>query len=76
MSKIIASSADKRVHITDEEWLSLGLGLEDHHAVFYKIMEMGKPVFDETIETACVQFDANGNYVWFRLTRAKPWKSR
>lgn len=67
MSKIIASSADKRVHITDEEWLSLGLGLEDHHAVFYKIMEMGKPVFDETIDTACIQFDANGDYVWFRF---------
>ncbi len=51
--------------ISRQEWMSIGNKLEKHHAIFYKIWEMGKPVFTHTIPTACVCFDKAGTYVRF-----------
>lgn len=53
------------IKITHEEWRDLSLGLETHHALFYKMWEMGKPVFDETTPTAHVSFDSTGDFVTF-----------
>jgi len=39
--------------------------LEGHHALFYKLWQIGKPVFTQDVETAAVQFDKAGNFVLF-----------
>jgi hypothetical protein len=60
--------------LNNDEWLDLLFSLEKHHAVFYKIWQVGKPVFTEDIETAAVQFDKVGNFVTF-LFNPKFWDS-
>lgn len=39
--------------------------LEKHHSIFYAICDLGYPVFDDTIPTACVKFDDVGKCVQF-----------
>ena len=63
----VASAPAHNVKISSEEWLEISLALEPHHAVFYKVWQMGKPVFNEKIETAAVQFDENGDFIWFHF---------
>lgn len=53
--------------ISNEEWLEISMALEEHHAVFYKLWQMGKPVFNEDIPTAAVQFDEVGEFVYFHF---------
>jgi len=48
-----------------KEWESICFLLEDHHSLFYKIWQLGKPFFTNSIETACVIFNKTGNYVGF-----------
>lgn len=60
--------------IGNEEWLEISNSLEPHHAVFYKVWQMGRPVFDESIDTACVQFDQEGKFILFRFN-PKFWSS-
>ena len=67
MEANVAVCPKNRVKITNDEWFEISRGLEPHHAVFYQVWQMGKPVFDETIPTACVQFDQNGNFILFRF---------
>ena len=62
------------MQITNDEWMEISYELEQHHAVFYKVWQMGKPLFDESIPTACVQFDKQGNFVVFRFN-PEFWKS-
>lgn len=54
-------------NLTKEEWLEVCSKLEGHHAVFYKIWEMGKPIFSDTVPTAAVQFDQGGDFVLFHF---------
>lgn len=63
----VASFPKYNLRISNEEWFEISLALEPHHAVFYKIWQMGKPVFNEEIETAAVQFDDQGKFVWFHF---------
>ncbi len=51
--------------MTSDEWKKICHLLEDHHCLFYKIWEMGKPMFTNSIPTACVTFDKNGTYLYF-----------
>lgn len=51
--------------ISTEEYLSISRTLEDHHALFYMAWKMGRPWFDESIETACVRFDKEGDFIQF-----------
>lgn len=53
--------------ISNEEWQEISLQLENHHAVFYKLWQMGRPNFTEDIDTAAVQFDETGEFVWFHF---------
>lgn len=69
-----AYDRSKRMRISRDEWFEISLGLEDHHAVFYKVWQMGKPHFTEDIETAAVQFDETGDFVWFHFN-PKFWSS-
>ncbi len=50
-----------------QEWRELCLQLEEYHAVFYKLWEMGKPVFSDAVETAGIQFDKGGDFVYFHF---------
>jgi len=63
----IAESAKHDVRISNEEWMDISRGLEPYHGVFYQVWQMGRPIFDESIDTACVQFDQQGNFIWFRF---------
>jgi predicted metal-dependent peptidase len=67
MSEDVAYCSKTNARITNEEWFEISRALEPHHAVFYKVWEMGKPVFDDSIPTACVQFDNEGKFIWFRF---------
>lgn len=69
----VAISPRHRVRISNEEWFDISLALECHHAVFYKLWAMGRPIFNEDIETACVQFDENGDFIWFHFN-PKFWR--
>lgn len=53
------------VTISKEEWAELCSALLDHHSLFYKIGEMGRPCLTDSIPTACVTFDKNGNFINF-----------
>ena len=58
----VAISKKHEVRISNQEWFEISLALEPFHAVFYKLWQMGKPIFNEEIETAAVQFDEVGNF--------------
>lgn len=56
------------------EWLELSRGLEKHHSIFYKLWEIGRPVFRDDIPTAQVAFDPDGEYIAFEFN-PKFWSS-
>jgi len=55
----------KDVSISVEEWNEISSQLEIHHALFYQLWQMGRPVFDTNIKTAAVRFNEQGQYVEF-----------
>lgn len=40
-----------------QEYLDVTRELEKHHAIFYQVWAMGKPIFSDSIPTACVSMD-------------------
>lgn len=56
--------------ITGDEWLEILRQLERHHALFYRLWEIGMPVFTHRVETAAVHFDRGGDFVQFRFNPA------
>jgi hypothetical protein len=60
--------------LTTDEWIEISHQLEQHHAIFYKLWQMGKPVFTDSIETAAVQFDQDGSWIDF-LFNPEFWNS-
>lgn len=78
MTYNVAENHEHSVSITNEEWREISLLLEPHHAVFYKIWQMGRPNFTEKIngmplDTAAVQFDKQGDFIWFHFN-PRYWK--
>jgi len=51
--------------ISPEEWTEISSQLEIHHALFYQLWQMGKPLFDKSIPTAAVRFNPEGQLVEF-----------
>lgn len=51
--------------MTSVEWKEICMMLQDHHILFYKIWEMGKPCFSKEIPTAAIKFDKTGNFIYF-----------
>lgn len=51
--------------IKDKEWLEISYALEGHHAIFYKLWQIGRPDFSKEIDTAAIKFDKEGNYFLF-----------
>jgi predicted metal-dependent peptidase len=41
--------------------------MQTHHSLFYEMWNIGKPVFDESIPTACIQFNKEGEQIQFRI---------
>lgn len=60
--------------ISSEEWMQITSQLENHHALFYQMWVMGRPIFDDTVPTAAVSFDKNGEYVGF-IFNTNFWKN-
>lgn len=51
--------------LNEEEWMEISFALEQHHAIFYKVWHMGKPIFTKSIDTAAIQFDKTGGFIVF-----------
>lgn len=67
-------SNEKKFDISKKEFYDISRNLEVHHAIFYKVWEMGKPVFTKSIETAAVQFNKEGDLLLF-LFNPDFWQS-
>lgn len=50
-----------------DEWDSIAQEMEEHHALFYTLHRMGRPVFNDQIDTACVRWDKEGNLLSFEF---------
>jgi len=48
-----------------EEYFAISRDLEKHHALFYAVWELGKPVFTTEIPTAAVRFNPEGECIEF-----------
>ena len=62
------------MNISNDEWSSLADKLETHHAIFYKLWSVGKPILVDHIPTAAVSFDKIGKCVNFYFN-TKFWSS-
>src|SRR5581483_1638725 len=51
--------------VNQKQWLEISRSLQDHHAIFSEIWQIGRPVFTEDIATAAIQFDESGEFVNF-----------
>ena len=63
----IANSKKHNVRISNEEWFKISSSLSSFHGIFYKIWQMGKPIFNDEIATAAVSFDKLGNFIYFHF---------
>lgn len=61
------------MNITNEEYFAISRSLEEHHALFYMAWKMGVPWFDESIPTAAVRFDPEGELIQF-VFNPKYWE--
>ena len=48
-----------------DDFYKISRSLERYHGVFYKLWEMGKPFFNDSIKTAAVSFDREGEFIRF-----------
>jgi hypothetical protein len=48
-----------------DDFMKMSRDLERFHGIFYKLWEMGKPIFTDTIPTAAVEFDEKGEQINF-----------
>lgn len=55
--------------LNKEDLRKLTSSLEKHHAIFYKLWEVGTPRLTDEIETACVKFDEEGYCIEFLFNR-------
>lgn len=51
--------------ITHNQWLEISRELEDHHALFDEMWQMGRPTFTDEVATAAVNFDRSGELLDF-----------
>lgn len=60
------------INLTNDDYFAISRELEHHHAIFYKMWELGRPVFTEEIKTAAIRFDREGHQIAF-LFNPKFW---
>lgn len=51
--------------IDHKDWMEISCELENHHAIFYELWQIGRPLFTDEIATAAVRFAENGEFVEF-----------
>lgn len=51
----------------NNDYFALSRELEMFHTIFYKMWEIGEPVFDELVPTACVTFDKKGKHLSYHF---------
>lgn len=56
------------------EFFRISRKLENHHSLFYKFWELGKPVFTRTLPTAAIMFNKDGRHINF-LFNPEFWMS-
>lgn len=69
----IVTTPSKPFRLSGDEWIDIMLTLEQYHGVFYKLWEIGMPIFTDRVETAAIQFDKGGDFVQF-LFNPEYWK--
>lgn len=52
---------------SSDEFMELSRELEKHHAVFYKLWNMGRPQFTDKVKTGAVLFDKSGDCIDFMI---------
>jgi Putative metallopeptidase domain len=55
----------QELYIPEEEFHEYAFALEKHHAIFYRFWSIGRPNFIDTIPTAQVTFDKEGDFISF-----------
>lgn len=68
------SDADIDLDISPSDFFGISRELEQHHAIFYQLWELGRPVFTNRLPTAAVAFNKEGECVNF-LFNPKFYKS-
>ena len=53
--------------ISNEEYFQISDYLQDMHEIFYKFWNLSKPVFDDSLPTAGVYFNQDGEYIQFKF---------
>lgn len=56
--------------ISPSEFFAISRELEQHHAIFYQLWELGRPVFTDSIPTAAVSFNKEGRCINFLFNPA------
>lgn len=59
------SDADIDLDLSPSDFFGISRELEQHHAIFYQLWELGKPVFTNRLPTAAVAFNKEGECVNF-----------
>ena len=58
------------INLQNEDYQNILLKPQDFHAIFYSSWKMSKPFFSDTISTACVTFDKEGNFLKFIFNKS------
>lgn len=53
------------MEISSQEWTDLSWRLEQHHALFYQLWQLGKPILCEDYPTTAVRFNEDGDLLEF-----------
>lgn len=53
--------------VDPREYYELAMEMEEHHAIFYMMHKMGRPVFTNKTPTASVTFDREGGFIGFQF---------
>jgi predicted metal-dependent peptidase len=53
------------ITLNQNDWIKISSDLEDHHALFYEMWQLGRPNFTDDIPTAAVGFSKDGEFLDF-----------
>jgi len=52
-----------------QQFVEIATSLEQHHAIFHTLWDLGRPVFSPDVKTAAVSFDAVGETINFEINK-------
>jgi hypothetical protein len=53
------------MNLTTKQWLEISQDLEQHHAIFEEMWQIGRPNFTDELPTAAIRFSEDGEFVEF-----------